>query len=227
MMEDTGAYCLNCESFVYTYEDSSKKIRCWSCEEETIFATVVREEDTLEFNNLPIWVTLMDGRKVKRVCWISTGSKSVMHTLWYEIYIKKAKDDKRKVSNYFQMGYLRNLSLDKDEAESKAKAFADEHNFKYIGVRSKPLYGKAGHFESYNIKFKHKRKRRYNEDGSEAEPKEFYVGEATPEFWDAWKKDKEGMKEAGFSVSKYDDPRLLGRGQHVAVWYVFFHPGGN
>jgi len=136
-------------------------------------------------------------------CYISTGQKQVLHTLW-----------KYHNSLFGQEIFIKNLSANQDEAIAEAKRYAKENGIEYDGVYSSPRYKKAEHFEKYGVVFKHKRKK----------GKSYYVGNATKEFWVNWKNKKIQMKNEGFWVIKYNDPRLLGRGIEEPVWYVFYKP---
>jgi len=134
-------------------------------------------------------------------CYISTGQKQVLHTLWHY-----------HPSVFGQEIFIKNLSANKDKAVAEAKRYAKEHGLEFGGVYNSPRFKKAEHFEKYGITFKHKRKK----------GKSFYQGFATPEFWDEWKKNKEEIKKEGFRLSKYPD--LLDKERKRMLWYVFYKP---
>lgn len=134
-------------------------------------------------------------------CYISTGQKQVLHTLWVHRH-----------SLFGQDFFIKNLSADKDKAVAEAKQYAKRHNMDFGGVFNSPRFKRAEHFEKYGITFKHKRKK----------GKSYYQGFATPEFWDAWKENKEQIKKEGFYVSKYPD--LTDRERKRMLWYVFYKP---
>lgn len=149
-------------------------------------------------------------------CFISTGAKQVMHTLWFENDIKPDPTAPvGKGGGAYILNYVKNLSKDEAKAIEEAKEYAKSLNIEYIGVWDSPKFNRAKHIEAYGIQFKHKRRK----------GKSFFYGIATPEFWDAWKKDKEQLKASGFSVSKLQD-RILSERCHEAVftWYVFYRP---
>lgn len=139
-------------------------------------------------------------------CYICTGQKRVLHTLW--------------VGSIREDIFIQNLPVDKRKAIAFAKEYSKKNDYHFVGVQDSPTFGKAKHVDHFGIDFKHKRKH------TEGGVKEFYYGEATPEFWDAWKKDKQQLKEKGFRVSKYSKPD----GRHakrIEVWYVFYKPQGD
>jgi len=140
---------------------------------------------------------------MKSGCYIGTGYKRVLHTLWEE-------------STHDEV-FIKNLPRDTEKAIAIAKKYAKEHELNFMGVQASPSFGKAKHLDQYDIVFKHKRK--HTEDGF----KEYYYGEATPKFWDAWRKDKEAMKKKGFRVSKYAKRDFRSR-TRVETWYVFYTP---
>lgn len=149
-------------------------------------------------------------------CFISTGSKQVLHTLWQENIVEPDRTAPIEMQRgAYSLNYIKNLSKDEDTAVKEAKRYAKAMNIKYDGVWDSPRFNRAKHIEAYEIQFKHKRKK----------GKSFYYGVATPEFWDAWKKNKNQLKAEGFSVSKLQD-RILSERYHEAVftWYVFYRP---
>ena len=133
-------------------------------------------------------------------CYISTGQKAVMYTLWEESYM----DDV----------YIKNLPMDKEKAIAEVKKYAKEQEIEYLGVYSSPLHKRAEHIDFHGINFKHKRKGK----------KSFYYGVVTQEFWTAWRENKEQMKKDGFSVSKHEYRDRFGNHDLKTVWYVFFKP---
>ena len=133
-------------------------------------------------------------------CYISTGQKAVMYTLWEESY----HDD----------SYIKNLPMDKEKAITEAKRYAEEQEFEFLGIYSSPLHKRAEHIDFYGIIFKHKRKGK----------KSFFYGVVTQEFWTAWRENKEQMKKDGFSVSKHEYRERFGNHDLKTVWYVFYKP---
>ena len=130
-------------------------------------------------------------------CYISTGQKQVLHTLW--------------VSSYLDDAFVKNLPADKNKAIVEAKKYAKEHEIVFDGVYNSPRFKKAQHFEKYGVVFKHKRKK----------GKSHYVGFPTPEFWDEWKTHKEQLKKEGFFVSQHRNPY---KRDNELIWYVFYMP---
>jgi len=104
---------------------------------------------------------------------------------------------------------MKNLPVDEKEAIRKAKSYAKENNFGFIGVLDSPLCERAKYFDRFNIHFTSRRKK----------GKVFFMGIASPEFWDEWRNNKEQLKEEGFSVSKFRHPM-----ENVDIWYVFYRP---
>lgn len=139
-------------------------------------------------------------------CFVSTGMKRVLHTLWIQSIIKRPGLSGGGFINY---SYIKNLPADESEAIKIAKEFAKENFCNFTGVEDSPIYKKASHIEIYGIQFKHKRKK----------GKSFYFGYATQEFFDEWKKNKQQLKDEGFSLSKYKHP-IHG----TSDWYVFYKP---
>lgn len=149
-------------------------------------------------------------------CFISTGAKQVLHTLWQENIIEPDRTAPIEMQRgAYSLNYIKNLSKDENKAVEEAKEYAKSINIRYDGVWDSPRFNRAKHIEAYGIQFKHKRKK----------GKSFYFGTATPEFWDEWKKDKDQLKSEGFSVSKFKD-RILSekRNEIVFTWYVFYNP---
>lgn len=145
----------------------------------------------------------------KTNCFISTGYKQVMHTLWMEVIVPP--NSEKKFHGFVSYNYIKNLSMDQMAAENEAKEFAKSKGIEYLGIKESPIHKRAKHIEMYNMTFKHKRKH----------GKSFYFGEASPEFWDAWKKNKDVMKQQGFRVSKYTKQRSR---DTIVIWYVFYQP---
>ena len=196
--------CMNCQHCQFNYYDSGKAF----CLKERQYIFHPEDDSCSKF-------TEKDYGRSNPKCFISTGAKSVMHTLWFKNTIKPdptAPPEKQRGG--FVMQYVRTLAKEKDKAVKKAKEYAMGRGIKYAGIMNSPMFHRADHFEAFGIDWKHKRK-----DG-----KSYYYGIATEEFWEAWRKNKEGMKEYGFSVSKYRDQRQLGYNRVVEVWYVFFKP---
>ena len=137
------------------------------------------------------------------VCYISTGQKQVLHTLWECKY--------NMVHNEM---FVKNLSSDRNKAVAEAKRYAKEHGLDFDGIWNSPRFKKAEHFEKYGVVFKHKRKK----------GKSFYQGFPGYEFWDEWKKDKQKLKDEGFFVSQYRNPFSE---KKELIWYVFYKPGGK
>lgn len=149
---------------------------------------------------------------VEENCFISTGSKDVMYTLWEEIIVRKKLNNK--VTERWGCGYIQNLSMTETEAVQKAKNYASEHKLNFTGIQKSPTRKRAEHFEAFGISFKPKLKN----------GKAYYYGEATQEFWESWKNNKEQMKTEGFSVSKYRVPPRYRDDPPVSVWYIFYRP---
>lgn len=140
-------------------------------------------------------------------CFISTGAKQVLHTLWLQVIVKRPPP--LVGGGFIQYQYIQNLPVDEKEAEKKAKEYCELNNYEYEGILDSPIHKRAEHIEMYGIQFKHKRKH----------GKSFYFGIATQEFFDEWKKNKEQLKQEGFSLSKYHHPI-----HDTDVWYVFYKP---
>jgi len=134
------------------------------------------------------------------VCYISTGQKQVLHTLWHY-----------HPSVFGQEIFIKNLSANKDKAVAEAKRYAKEHGLDFEGIFNSPRFKKAEHFEKYGVVFKHKRKK----------GKSFYQGNPTQEFWREWKKCKDDMKKEGFFVSQHRSPYV---NDNELIWYVFYKP---
>lgn len=136
-------------------------------------------------------------------CFISTGAKQVLHTLWTYNIVKRPGLG----GGFIQYCYIKNLPVNEEEAERIAKEYAKNRDIKYTGIEDSPTHKRASHIEAYGVQFKHKRKN----------GKPFYFGIATQEFFDAWKADKQQMKDNGFSLSKFKNPI-----RNVEEWYVFY-----
>jgi hypothetical protein len=134
--------------------------------------------------------------------YISTGQKEVFYTLWME-----------STNPPFDTYFIKNLSLDKETAVKEAKKYAEENEYTYDGIYSSPKHKRTKSFERFGITFTHKRKH----------GKSFFMGFATPEFWEEWRANKEEMKKSGFRVSKFIDRRH----DNQIIWYVFFRDGEN
>lgn len=155
-----------------------------------------------------------------RLVFISTGVKSVMHTLWVQNIVQRPNPPVNEPSRLpmlpamIHYNYIKNLSMDEEIAVKEAKNYAEEHGGDFIGVLDSPASKRAKFFEAFGMHFTQRRKK----------GKTFFMGEhPTDEFWDAWRKNKEEMKQSGFTVSKFLNPMKRSRhGYEREEWYVFY-----
>ena len=144
---------------------------------------------------------------MEKTCWISTGEHEVMHTLWVKVCGHTGG------RGFCNVRYIQNLPINKDDAIAQAKDYAIKNNYIFKGVEASPHNTRLSASEPYTIfgvTFKTKRDKK---NGGR-----FYVGEATTEFWDAWRKDKESLKLQGFSVTNFKSPYSKNE------WWVFYRP---
>lgn len=152
--------------------------------------------------------------------YISTGQKQVLHTLWVERIIPVPVAPGEPEFAAVQYHYLWNLPANQDEAIAKAKEWIAQADPKanFLGITDSPRFKKAKFFDMYGMHFAQRRKA----------GKTFYMAEdPTPEFWDAWRANKDDMRKAGFRVSKFEkkyDKRMRRLPEPIWVWYVFYNP---
>ena len=137
----------------------------------------------------------------KRV-YVSTGEKSVLHTLWsYSL---------PEVGDNFQFRgvhcFIKNLSADPDLALKEAKEYAKELNAVCEGIEDSPTRKWSKGFDFAGVHFIRKRTKFGWTN----------MGQATSEFFTLWKEKKDELKAQGYSLSKYKD-----------VWFVFFKEKGD
>jgi hypothetical protein len=137
-------------------------------------------------------------------CFVSTGQKRVLHTLWIQSI----------GPNFCVYQYIKNLPADETKDITIAKEFCKQGRYDFIGLIDSPCYKKAIHIDAFGIQFKHKRKN----------GKEYYYGEPTEEFWKEWRENKEQLKANGFWVSKYVVPERYGNSNLIDTWLVFYRP---
>ena len=145
--------------------------------------------------------------------YISTGQKQVMHTMWVENIVERPNPSINTPSRipmmpaFIQDIYIKNLSMNEDEAIKEAKEYANANGAVFAGVSDSPRFKRAKTFEAFGIHFIQRRKK----------GKTFFVGKIpTQEFWDAWRNNKEEMKKT-FSVSKFKNPI-----KKSEEWYIFY-----
>jgi len=133
---------------------------------------------------------------------ISTGKKQVMYTLWRETFAGFMG-----ITHY---SFVKILAMTEAKALKAAQEYANEHGGTFEGIDQAPRFKKSTSFDMYGMHFAEKRKH----------GKAFFMGIASQDFWQEWREKKEEMKQSGFSVSKWRDPR-----KNLDVWYVFYREG--
>lgn len=135
---------------------------------------------------------------MQKVYYISTGRKSVMHTLWK--YCKPEAGENLAFRG--KHTFIKNLPIDVNIAVEEAKRYAKEAKGIFEGVNDSPQGIRSNSFEFAGVHFKRKQMK----SGLK------YIGKATDEFFKLWREKKEELRSQGYSVSKYKE-----------IWFVFYN----